>query len=857
MIKINNRRYLGSKHKLLQYIRQIVEANCVDCSSFLDLFAGTGVVASEFNRDFKILVNDLLQSNFKNYQTFFSADEIDLAKIARIIEEYNLLDPQQLADNYYSLNFADTYLSRDNLKIIGYIRDDIDLKLHQKEINEREHAFLLTSSIYAVDKIANTVGHYDAYRKNGSLDKKIHFQLPEANSEFNQGNQIFNRDANDLVKEIQADIVYIDPPYNSRQYGDAYHFLENLATNEKPEVFGVARKMNRDALKSDYCTTKASQSFKQLIADIQAKYILVSYNNTENKINSRSNSKISDADIISILTAKGRTSVFEIDFKAFTTGKSVVNDHAERIFLCEVGNFNHTLPHKIVAHFKNEVVKVEDYIQEHLPSTAPQNKGRVIKAQVKQSNPNPDKATSKKSKLVETSTLENTKLEKPKTTPTKSPESLVNPLADNKATDNELNTNKLKTNKTTDNKSTDNKTTDSKPIWALNADWIHDAEQSANKANKTSKANKITKHNSASSIHDNLSSVTTDKVTLADSYQETAIDFSEIIKSPLNYTGGKGKLIPIFKELFPEDITTFYDVFSGGANVAVNFKADKTICIDNNDKLIELFNFLKNSDPFSLLEQIDAVIDKFGLSNSFVYGYEYYGCNSSNGLGKYNKEPFERLKAIYNSRISVPEYNSQGHNSVAHKSTESNFGEQDNLQSQEPIELLFLLLIIFSFNNQIRFNSSGKFNLPVGKRDFNASLRRKLTTFIQRIQQMDIEFRAADFRSLDVAQLSSENTFLYLDPPYILGLASYNEANGWTAQDEADLLEFLTGCHEHKIKFALSNVVKHKGKYHNQLIEWAIDQAFKIHFLDHNYKNSNYQLKDRSEDSREVLITNY
>ena len=142
-------------------------------------------------------------------------------------------------------------------------------------------------------------------------------------------------DANELVKEIQADLVYIDPPYNSRQYCDAYHLLENVAQWKKPEVFGVAKKMDRSTMKSKYCTQSATEAFEDLIENINAKYILFSYNNMAEKGNDRSNAKISDDDIMRILQAKGELTVFSESYKAFTTGKSDINNNEERLFLCK------------------------------------------------------------------------------------------------------------------------------------------------------------------------------------------------------------------------------------------------------------------------------------------------------------------------------------------------------------------------------------------------------------------------------------------------------------------------------------------------------------------------------------------
>jgi adenine-specific DNA-methyltransferase len=145
-------------------------------------------------------------------------------------------------------------------------------------------------------------------------------------------------DSNELALQIQADLVYIDPPYNSRQYCDAYHLLENVARWEKPEVYGVAKKMDRTNLKSRYCTRSAAIAFEELIQRLNCRYILFSYNNMATKGNDRSNAKISDEDIFRILQAKGEVRVFSEDYKAFSAGKSDISDNRERLFLCVCGN---------------------------------------------------------------------------------------------------------------------------------------------------------------------------------------------------------------------------------------------------------------------------------------------------------------------------------------------------------------------------------------------------------------------------------------------------------------------------------------------------------------------------------------
>ena len=192
-----------------------------------------------------------------------------------------------------------------------------------------------------MDSIANTVGHYDAYRLNGDLEKELILgilDIPENST--NKNNRIFKEDANSLVERIYADIVYIDPPYNSRQYSDAYHLLENVANWNKPKVYGVAKKMDRRNIKSKYCTTSAPKQFEDLINKINAKYILVSYNNMGNRGASRSQAKISDSEIMEILSTKGKVEIYETDYSQFTTGKTKQGNHKERLFLCYVGKKN-------------------------------------------------------------------------------------------------------------------------------------------------------------------------------------------------------------------------------------------------------------------------------------------------------------------------------------------------------------------------------------------------------------------------------------------------------------------------------------------------------------------------------------
>ena len=303
----------------------------------------------------------------------------------------------------------------------------------------------------------------------------------------------------------------------------------------------------------------------------------------------------------------------------------------------------------------------------------------------------------------------------------------------------------------------------------------------------------------------------------------------EIIQSPLNYTGGKFKLLPQLLPLFPKNIDIFVDLFCGGANVGVNVKSNRAILNDTDDNLTYLFNMFKNlgSDCLPLL---DEIIEKYGLSQSAKYGYEYYGCDSGNGLAPYNKAKFLKLREDYNNSPDPGYYH----------------------------YAMLYVLIIYSFNNQIRFNRQGQFNLPVGKRDFNEKMQDKLNKFITRLASKKYEFSNYDFRNFDISQLNS-NSFVYADPPYLITCATYNEQGGWNEQDERDLLEFLDKLHSNNIKFALSNVLRCKGKENSILINWANKNynKYRVINLNYDYNNSNYQVKDKDSVTEEVLIINY
>lgn len=334
---INNRRYTGSKSKILPWIRELVLESCKDCNSFFDIFAGTGVVTNAFINDFtKFYLNDFLFSNEIIYKAFFDNQEFDMNKIFSYKRLYDKLDAKKISNNYVSENFGNKYFELSDSIKIGYIRNHIEE--NKSKLNNREFSILVSSLLYSLDKAANTVGHYEAYFKNIPSRSSFNFDL--INPIIYKKNDIrkfsiTRNDANLLAKTIRSDIVYIDPPYSSRQYSRFYHLLENITKWEKPKLFGVAMKPEPENL-SKYSSSKAFDSFSELIFDLKCKYIVVSYNNTYNSKSKSSENKMKLEDIQKILSLRGHTKIYSKKHNAFNAGKTKFLDHQEFLFITKV-----------------------------------------------------------------------------------------------------------------------------------------------------------------------------------------------------------------------------------------------------------------------------------------------------------------------------------------------------------------------------------------------------------------------------------------------------------------------------------------------------------------------------------------
>lgn len=327
---IKNRRYIGSKTKLLNFIFK--ELKHFEFESFADIFAGTGVVSEYFLKHSNaknIIINDFLYSNFIIYNAFFKQEIYNANKIINLQKKYNNL--KNLDENYFSINFGDKFFSKNDAKKIGFIREDLE----NLDLNQKEKSIILASLIYSMDKIANTVGHFEAYRKNINLQDKFNLKLISP-LKTNKNIKIYMLDSNDLVKQIKSDLVFIDPPYNSRQYSRFYHLYENLVKWEKPKLYGTALKPKEENM-SEYCKNLAPKFLDNLVQNINSKYIALTYNNTYNSNSSSSINKISFDEIVEILSKKGKLEIKEISHSHFNAGKTNFKNHKEFLFIVKVG----------------------------------------------------------------------------------------------------------------------------------------------------------------------------------------------------------------------------------------------------------------------------------------------------------------------------------------------------------------------------------------------------------------------------------------------------------------------------------------------------------------------------------------
>ena len=280
------------------------------------------------------------------------------------------------------------------------------------------------------------------------------------------------------------------------------------------------------------------------------------------------------------------------------------------------------------------------------------------------------------------------------------------------------------------------------------------------------------------------------------------------IKSPMNYTGGKYKILNDIIPGFPSGIKNFVDLFAGGLNVGINVNAETIYANDQISYIIDLYKLFQDTSTDDLVASIKARIEEYQLSQE-------------------NQEGYLELRKKYNETVG-------------------------------PLDLF--VLTCYAFNHQIRFNSKHQFNTPFGKErsSFNPNIESNLIRFCDALHKKNIILSTEDFLDFDFSLLS-RGDLVYCDPPYLITTGSYNDGKrgfkDWTLKEERELLALLDDLDRQGILFALSNVFRHKGLTNDVLIEWS--KKYYVTHIEKSYTNCSYHFKDRAARTMEVLVTNY
>ena len=467
-------RFIGNKTNLLNDIAQVIKENCDGTEKvFCDIFSGTSSVARFFKNRYKIISNDLLYFSYVLQKGTIENNEIpsfkkleDRLNIHDVFDYLENIDIKQekfnkfIYENYSPNKKCERmYLTSENALRIDFIRNKIEEWRNKELINKKEYYYLLAALIEGVPFVSNITGTYGAYLKQWDKRAFKKFEMIRLNViDNNVKNQCYNKNSNDLIQEISGDILYLDPPYNERQYLPNYHLLETIARYDNPEINGKTGIREYNSEKSNYCIkNKVYSEMEELIKNAEFKHIIVSYNQ---------DGLLGKNDIETILKKYGNKETYKL----------------------------YEIPYK---QYQNKLTKKLDIHYEYLFYIS-----KTIKLQ--------------KEKIY-----------------------FKIPITD------------------------------------------------------------LMMVNEESEKYE---------------YSTDVVSRRKFLKSPLNYVGGKYKLLPQLLEYFPKEINTFVDMFSGGFNVGINVDSKKTICNDINSFIIDLYKELYKEPINNVLGHIQNRIDEYGLS---------------------------------------------------------------------------------------------------------------------------------------------------------------------------------------------------------------------------------------------------
>jgi adenine-specific DNA methylase len=330
-------RYYGCKTKLLPFIEEVVKKTELNGGTkFVDLFSGTSEVGKHFKRlGYTVISNDFLEFAYSISKSYIESNELPQFKKLRkelllgneVFSVFNYLNSLKTTEDgfifqNYSPNGGRQYFTDENALKVDAIRKQIYLWQKADLLNESEYYYLITSLLEAVNLVSNVSGTYAAYLK--TWDKRALNSLvlsPLSIIESGKKNKAFKSDANTIIKEINCDILYLDPPYNNRQYASNYFLLELIAEGwfeTLPEIYGETGMRKYDHQKSSYASKiTAKESLNELIENTKARFILLSYNNE---------GFIKKDEIIEILSKKGEVECFTETHKRYKSVNQKASD---------------------------------------------------------------------------------------------------------------------------------------------------------------------------------------------------------------------------------------------------------------------------------------------------------------------------------------------------------------------------------------------------------------------------------------------------------------------------------------------------------------------------------------------------